>query len=87
MGCEWAQVQERTQAGRKTSVTEGHGGTRRGENVYALTTDGQRNIPDVGGKKKNLTKRGGQGWLSVGVQASKTDKRGRQVKQTSETSK
>ena len=42
----------RTQVGRKTSVMEGHGGTRRGENVYVLATDGQRKIPDVGGKKK-----------------------------------
>ena len=52
MGCGWAQVDGRTQAGRKTSVMEEHGGTRRGENVYALATDGQRKIPDVGAKKK-----------------------------------
>ena len=79
-------MEGRTQADRKTSVTEGHEGTRRGENVYALTTDGQRKIPDVFGKK-NLAKRGGQGWLSVGVQTSKAGKRDSQVRQTSGASK
>ena len=37
--------------------------------------------------KKNLAKRGGQGWLSVGVQTSKAGKRARQARQASEADK
>ena len=40
-----------------------------------------------GWQKKNLTKRGGQGWLSVGGQASKAGKWGRQARQTSGANK
>ena len=58
MGCGWAQADGRTQAGRKTSVMEEHGGTRRGENVHALATDDQKKIPDVGAKKENLNEEG-----------------------------
>ena len=70
----WMGTGGREDTGRQEN--ESHVGARRdtrGENVYALVTDGQRKIPDVGGKK-NLTKRGCQGWLSVGVQASKAGK-------------
>ena len=74
----WMDTGGREDTGRQEN--ESHVGARRdtrGENVYPLATDGQRKFP-MWVAKKNLTKRGGQGWLSVGVQASKAGKRERE---------
>ena len=49
----WMDTGGREDTGRQEN--ESHVGARRdtrGENVYALATDDQRKIPDVGGKKK-----------------------------------
>ena len=67
----WMGTGGREDTGRQEN--ESHVGARRdtrGENVYPLATDGQRKFP-MWVAKKNLTKRGGQGWLSVGIQTSK----------------